>query len=70
MKARQETTIDKNRNCPKRANPNVNTDKLMKPRPFNNNRLRIVKAEVSVINLSSLNISELIPLFYFISFMI
>lgn len=70
MKARQETTIDKNRNCPKRANPNVNVDKLIKPRPFNSNKLRTVKAEVSVINFSGLNISKLIPLFYFISFMI
>lgn len=58
MKARQETTIDKNRNCPKRANPNVNTDKLMKPNPFNTNRLSAVKAEVSVMNLSSFDIDE------------
>lgn len=58
MKARQETTIDKNRNCPKRANPNVNTDKLMKPSPFNTNRLRIAKAETSVMNLSSFDIYE------------
>ena len=58
MKARQETTIDKNRNCPKRANPNVNTDKLMKPRPFNTNRLRVAKAEVSVMDFSSFNIDE------------
>lgn len=36
----------------------MNTDKLMKPRPFNTNRLSVVKAEVSVINLSSFDIDE------------
>jgi hypothetical protein len=58
IKARQETTIDKNRNCPKRENPNVNVDRLIKPKLFSNNKPRIVKVETSVTNLSGLNICE------------
>lgn len=56
MKTKKETTIDKNKNCPKRTNPNVNIDKLIKPKLFNNSRLIIMKPEVSMVSLKGLNI--------------